>query len=377
MAKRLAALLAAATTLAAPAQAQHAQASVPTGSVPPYIQNALQGGAPVEQFVAQATAELRRLDRDGDGLDRKDVDWLERTTRAVARANNLELVMRYDLDGDKTITAAEMRETITHVRSSGRRSDANAQRNLERAIQDIAWFDGDGDGDVTLSEVLAAPIDRGRNVNHLETPRALMALPQAADGRLTAEELSAYAAALFATADASGDGTLDETEASAARQAYLSPRPERSPALTCKLPPLRRRDQFVLVGVSDGGGPRVKPSLQISTITLRIPPGFRPLYILATSGSPVRWVLEGEVGRVSRMVAMTDDWGRRDAPLLVEGLEPPLAQTRTGEGCIHAFVDAKSAGGARAIERSQELLGRTPDTVIAAGTPRVLVLPPR
>lgn len=374
MAKRFAALIAAAAALAAPAQAQ---TPAPTSPVPQYIHHALQGGVPVERFVAQATAELRRVDRGGDGLDHTDIAWLKRTTRALARANNLQAVIRYDLDGDRRVTTAEVRETLAKAGQADGRSDAALQRNLERAIQDLAWFDANADGEVTLNEALEAPMDRARNVDQLETPRALMALPEAADGRLTAEELSAYAGALFAAADTNEDGVLSDAEAGAARQAYVAPPPQHTPGLTCRLPPLRNREQFVLIGVSNGGGPRAKPFPRISTITLRIAPGNRPLYILAASGSPVRWVLEGKVERVSRMVAMTDDWGRRDSPLLVEGLEPPLARTQTGEGCIHGFVDATSASGRQAVQMSRELLGRTPDAVVAAVAPKFLVLPPR
>lgn len=374
MAKRFAALVAATAGFAAPAQAQ---APAEPGPVPHYIHSALQGGVPVEQFVARATAELRRVDRGGDGLDRGDIRWLERTTRALTRANNLQAVIRYDLDGDTKVTAAEVRETLSRAVQEDGRSSTVIERGVEREIRDLAWFDANADGDVTLSEVLAAPVDRARNVDRLETPRALMALPAAADGRLTAEELSAYAGALFAAADTNEDGVLSDAEAGAARQAYVAPPPPQTPGLTCRLPPLRQREHFVLIGVSDGGGPRSKASPRISSITLRIAPGSRPLYILAASGSPVRWVLEGDVERVSRMVAMTDDWGRRDSPLLVEGLEPPLAQTRPGEGCIHGFVDATSASGRSAVQMSRELLGRTPDAVVAAVAPRFLLLPPR
>lgn len=362
MGRLAAAIAVAGLALADPGQAQE---------IPGYLRGHLEAPATAERLVADAMAEMRQLDSAGDGLDARDLRRAERPILAMARANNLQRVMRFDLDGDLRVSAAEARQALAEVGADG------VQRQRDREVLDLAWFDADGDGDVTLQEVRRVRIDLGRSDGMgLETVRALMALPEAADGRLTEAELAAYARALFASADADGDGVLGNGEGNAAQRTHPVMRAPRTPARACRLPPLPRGHSLVLIGVAEGGGERAAPpNLRTATVVLDIASGERPLYILAASGAPVQWRLRGEVGRVARMVAMTEEWGRREGATLIEGLQPPFAQVGSAEDCVQGFVDAASPSGASAIARATAILGRAPDAVIAAATPSALGVP--
>lgn len=376
MAKHVAAV-SIALALAAPAGAQEAIG----GPVPQFIHQRLQSNTAEEQFVAAVVGELRQHDRNGDGLDVADVTWLERTTAATARANALSQVMRYDLDGDLKVGAAEVRETVNAPEASQGRtraaSDRLGEQNFQRAMEEVGWFDTNGDGVVTVREAASVPSKAYRARGYrVEAPRMLMALPDAADGRLTAQELGAYGRRLFAAADRDGDGVLSDVEAEAARATNTPMEIEREGELTCRLPQPRSGDLIALVGVAEGGGARPRNAAYARPVTLQIAPGTRPLYIVATSGDAVRWMLEGDVGRVARFVAMAEPGARRGELVSIVGLDAPVAQIRNAYGCIPAFVSAEAQNGLRAAKLVRDALGRGPDMVVGAGAPERLVLPP-
>ena len=360
MAWRWAAALALAGMTATPAEAE---------DIPAYLRVRLQEQVTASRFTDDAVAELRRHDRARDGLDAKDLARADQPILARTRANNLQRVLAFDLNGDLRVSAGEIRTALAEMGEDGIR------RRQDRDVVDLAWFDANGDGDVTLREVGRAKLDISRGRMPLDPVQALMALPAAADGRLTEAELATYARSLFTAADANGDGVLSHDEASSAqreRPAMLTPRTDRA----CHLPPLPPGTDLVLIGVAEGGGPRApSPNTRTATVVLSVSSGARPLYILAASGAPVRWELQGDVDRVARIVALTQHWGRRESATLVEGLDPPFAQVRSNEDCFQAFVDATSRDGADAVARATELLGRRPDTIIAATTPVGLSIP--
>lgn len=353
----------------------------------------LREGAVIEQYVARLVGMSRNADPAGDGLDRDDIALERDQQRAQARANVIGKVLRGDLDGDFQVTRVELERSI-------RTSEPYRSKQVE---VELANFDRNGDGIITLTEAAAA-IEPRLN-NQLEE---LLALDPNGDGRLTAEELRLKAQSTFKKIDKDDDGKISSEEYALIADRVPEIRMIRS-APACSLPPLPKGAKLVVFGGYEGdaiasavvGGPDQETNL----IDVAIEPGTAPLYLILTSYESMIWRFSGATNRVARVVVSSaatarpiltvdkpspvqhvEPGTRREAPIMpwpqqfrnkisasgVAGL-PARKVTITNSGCPQYFYNPEVA--ARALASVRVSLGREPDAVFGSYSSQRVSLP--
>ena len=107
---------------------------------------------------------------------------------------------------------------------------------------------------------------------------------------------------------------------------------------------------------------------------LVIEPGQKPLYIMATSYSPMVWSIEGDTQRVARFVTAPYKSLKEGAGVAVKGL-PKEKVEFLDKGCLHQFTDADDSEGIIAKAKWSSLLEREADHVIGHYTINTLKIP--
>jgi len=283
-------------------------------TIPDALVTAAHQGLTREQYIARLLATLQNADRSSDGLDLNDIAVLHAQQQARLRAGSIADVLRHDLNGDLTVTRAEIEQLAPRNEAS---------RNYY--VKDILGrYDVNGDGTITIAEASKVAAQEPDVID----VDGMMALDPNHDGRLTTEELRGEAESAFKAIDGDRDGRLssDEIErvAGGAR--------ERS----CNLPPVPEQGKLVYFGVYGGdsissaavGGPDQETNL----IDVRIEPGTTPVYLVLTSYESMVWRLSGATGRLTNVVVSSLKAAPPPRPL-------PVAMTKirdsfSGEGTL-------------------------------------------
>lgn len=347
------------------------RASALTVLPPPFVasqvlEGQLREGMFLEQYLNQIMGPFRQLDRDSTGITAEMLKARRQMREAQERANLIAQAERFDLNGDGDVAPEEFAAFLN------RKAEYQANPN------DLERFDIDGDGRATFKEILQASgrIAQNNLARRDDAVEALMTLPAAADGRLTAAELEAAARAVFEKADLDGDHRISADEY---RQFRVSlppalPRPAIEPVY-CPLPPVDPRDLLAMFGAYQGLAERGTVSHPTGRATVVIEPGRQPLYLILPSYEAIRWTLTGAVGRVRQVVLTSYEHGDAFVARGVVGI--PATRVRIfGYGdCIHQFnkLDSPEATAARAAVVT--LLGRAPDVMAAAYTAAEVSLP--
>ncbi|WP_084758272.1 EF-hand domain-containing protein [Sphingopyxis macrogoltabida] len=324
----------------------------------------LNPGTHIEQYIAQVVSRLRAIDRDGDGLDRADIDFQRLQGETQERARNIQQILSYDYDGDFRVTRAEIEL------GAGRDAD---QRSREAEAM-MGLYDADGDGVVTLREAA----DREPGGRRDRSFDGFLALDPDGDGKLTAVELIARAEQLFKRFDSDGDGTLSKDEYAQIADRLQQIRTARN-APICNLAALPPDAQLLVFGTYDGqaissaviGGQDSETNL----IDVTIEPGSRPLYLILTSYESMIWRLRGATGRVRQVVASS----LKAAPggtsaSGVTGVSPDKVQIAPA-GCPNYFSQLGEPDAQRSLASIRSSLQREPDAVFATYSPQGISLP--
>lgn len=130
------------------------------------LYSGITSGAGVERYMADLVQPIRTYGSTPGVLTRADVDLERRKEEAEARANALSEVMRYDLDGNGTVTRAELQQAVT------RAGDGRPNRIADDLIN---RYNADGDDRISQAEIVAATADSSRlyQIARLETLLAL------------------------------------------------------------------------------------------------------------------------------------------------------------------------------------------------------------
>ena len=152
--------------------------------------------------ISPALTKFSRLfleiDRDGNGVSLQDIDLAEKVRTAQTRAQNASQKLRYDLDGDLSVTREELESVLAYETGRGmrRQSDAAIQANFKREIaaraDKIMKADTDGNGQLSGLEVSKPDPERNRDYGGFSQQTAL--------------------ARAMLNADPNGDGVLTEAE---------------------------------------------------------------------------------------------------------------------------------------------------------------------
>ena len=109
----------------------------------PYLQPGADG-------LSQTGPLLRQIDRDGNGIDQKEIDQANRVLTARFRAQNISQRLIYDLNDDFEVSKSEVEQVADYNRepfSLGEDKDAQAarqKRQREELIAGVMAFDADG-----------------------------------------------------------------------------------------------------------------------------------------------------------------------------------------------------------------------------------------
>ena len=363
-------LLRAAAALAVPlassGMAEAQEASQPGSSAA--FERSIHEGQVLEQYVAQIMSPFRAADIKGDGLDTGDLEARRQRREAEQRAGSLSQVFRFDLNADLVVT----RDEIAQINGPSDRSGRHTE--LER-------FDVDGDGSVTVREVLeaSARISRVSRAQRNDEAEALMELPGARDGRLTAIELSDAARTVFASADSDGDGRISREEATRFRASRPPELPRASVEdIYCPMPQAQAGDLIALIGAYEGEYGRATGKPQTGRASVQIEPGRQPIYLILPSYRAIRWTLTGAVGRVRHVVVTSrDNDVSEDTPRGVDGVPPQRVRVFSSPGCVPHFYKLQNDPGAEAARAAVALrLGRQPDVIDGKYAADRFVLPP-
>ena len=204
---------------------------------------------------------------------------------AARRANEIEKLLRDDLDGDGTISAAEIELQMPYLNASQK-----AQLTLS-----VLENDENDDGALSPSEIFATAekaIEGNRRGGNRQADQ-IMAFDVNADGAVDLSEVSRVVAALHLEEAAKLRSTRKEVQ---------------DPMDLCKVPHPKGADVVFLSGYTGAAMSTLAVSGQVSVTsvaTVRIEEGFRPLYIFATAFEPVIWRFEGATERVQDLVVQS------------------------------------------------------------------------
>jgi hypothetical protein len=186
----------------------------------------------LDSFKAKASRAFVASDFDGGGVSRSDYEMAGQLQVAAARASRIRQWAELDLDGDGTVTRAEaerakLPQTMRTLRPHGITVEPTRDQLaalLDKLLADAFSDDLDGNGTITLTEVLDAQRARQARQVLSQAGRLLvpLALDRDGDGVVGAGEFDASVGEVFATIDADGNGVLDQAEIDTARRGQRS-----------------------------------------------------------------------------------------------------------------------------------------------------------
>ncbi|MES2197539.1 MAG: EF-hand domain-containing protein [Pseudomonadota bacterium] len=193
---------------AATAQQTTAQPPVPASQLPlPH------SGSTLERYFESLRRDFEQLDADLDGtITQRDVDLHALMEAVMLRTFASQFVMRYDLDGDGTVTEDEIRRAVRYYLRSGR----SGPEKIDDTVRSIMALDTDKDGKVSVSEAgkFASP-EMKRNLGfpgEAGRARRALTLESGTKGEISRQDHAAAGEALFRKIDADHDGKISRGE---------------------------------------------------------------------------------------------------------------------------------------------------------------------
>lgn len=374
------------------------------------------------QYAEILRTEFFQLDANADGtLNQSDIDLHDSIEAIQFRSNNASSVMRFDLDGDGSVTEDEIRAVMRYnsrgmlgaaaTNPNNAQSFAEAYRQAETTVQALIASDADKDGKVTYAEAANAPRQTPRpnrdNTSSGRTQQALT-LDATSNGSLTLNDFLAAGEALYRKLDSNGDGTVSQQELvdfwrapaspdaamlAQAKEAVLERVPKQGEAKPrpievkgprqvnagpagCAMPPLSAKAKLLLLSTY-GTEALSSTALGSQDIVVRagrivVEAGDDPLYVVIPTYSPVIWQFSGAVGRVERLVMSSSvtgpSRGSGPPPSLVgaTGIPADRISFLGQSGCFGHFSEIPSSQSVQTVAAIRQAVGRQPDVVTTA-----------
>jgi Ca2+-binding EF-hand superfamily protein len=382
-----------------------------------HIEGSLRPGATLQQAKERMRDYFYYSDVDGTGVSASSHDKFLQEQRARRRALLIDRVLALDLDGDGVITREEI-ETVSRIyaASGAPRSPLNQRPDQNRWLSGVAaeverWlkYDRNGDGRITLDEVLAGVEDEvnaaeAAQAKHskrsLEEQRAQqaaelvpLALDADGDGVVSLAEFDAAVERVFREYDDDGDGVISAAEAAAhanraamLRKAALESLEQQKREQTlrervagCALPSLAADAKLILFGTAAGAGVS-NVSLGgddevIEVADVVVEPGAEPLVLVLTSRAAMIWRISGATDRLIRAIVASDKSVHAGGSARggVIGLPRDRVSFAGRTDCVPAF--SRPDDEDRAATALAAALGRPADLVHTAGRTGTVHLP--
>ncbi|MCK1638174.1 hypothetical protein IVA95_11330 [Bradyrhizobium sp. 157] len=352
-------------------------------------------GVRFEDYLKGMRGYHQRTDVNADTVvSNADLEYYRLDAAASVRARAIGELLRYDLDGDRVVTRAEVVQAETkrirfETRQDPRRPkvELSILQQIDRAADDRMRADLNKDGRIDWHEMLAfakqTPI---YDLPEYEsTYGMIMSFDEDGNGAVTIEELDRAAERVFHLIDVDKDGTFSKTEIetfgrgigpvvnlddSLMKAAEKRAREqEAKKKRDCALPPASDAATILLLDAygADALSTATIGSQWITTETgsVDIEPGTGPLYIVIASYRPVIWRLSGAVDRVERLVLAGESTGpnqsvREETPLIGATGVPPERIVFLGQpGCMTYHAGPSVPGSEAAPEAVRRETGRT------------------
>jgi len=272
----------------------------PAWSMIPVVENHLDGDVikqvlianrNKDRFIQAINREILALSRDGTIVDEQAAQEFDAISSAALRGQQIGWVLSFDIDGNGTVTKAEVEGTARKLYGS---ISGNERPSVATRVMAL---DKNNDGEINAAEMSA--LERKSGSRQALRIRSWLALDPNKDGKLTVSEAMELAGARWKAVDTDGNGTLSPSEFSALtgipEAATAPPRHLEHPGpFPTSLPsssPVRGGDEEVhLVGIYEGymksaegvHGPRV-------SVTVNRPG--KKVTLLVCSYAPARWLI--------------------------------------------------------------------------------------
>lgn len=332
-------------------------------------------------ILSQVGPLLLEIDRDGNGLDQKDIDQTKRIHDARWRAQLVSRNLVYDLDGDLVVTREEA-ETAIAYQMSRRASRAGdiSQLNANKRQRDQQ-----------VNKIMQGDADGNQRLEGLE----LSVLPEGSDESRRQQNFSADLAQALIKADPNSDGLVTESEtlvilskvadgyAEAVAQFQQSRKSTGGNVSVGNCPTLSvpEKSKLVLLGTYEGAS--------ISTVslagqdevtqvaTLDIEAGSDPITLVISSYNAIIWKFTGATDRIAKVYVGSSQVNSADGKSAagVTGLPKDKVGFLTGLRCLGQFSEALSPQATMASARIAKLAGRPVDTLLASYSSNVIHLP--
>jgi Ca2+-binding EF-hand superfamily protein len=372
-------LLIACAVLVAPAAALADEPAF--ADLPPFLLERMNRAGTFEDFFKALQREALRSDHDRNGLDAQDLAIAEQIEAAQYRASVVTQVLTLDLDGNGTVTTEEATRVTAYQysRNAEEQNQEALQKNIARVVERLMAQDGNGDGMVTLSEAMSAPVLEEQRSRRAARAESLLALDPDRDGRLTMEELQQVAQQTFRAVDYDHDGTLSNNELKLLASAREFQR-QLEQAMPCDLPKPASDDLVAVLGTYAGAWqPTATVAGQDETTHLAvidIESGTQPVYLVLTSYYPMIWTFTGATERLSRVVAIRKgEKERATAGAGVIGLAADKVTFLPPGSCGRYSYKPDSKEAKLMARVFDQVTGREPDVMLGAYSPKTITVP--
>lgn len=354
----------------------------PDSPPPTAVLNLVQPGFTLDNLVVNSRRLFRDLDADGNGrLEQADLSLHRAVITARLRAASLESIMSSDLDGDGFVTEAEHRAQFAYDQ---RLNEQRPRRMPFPDRRDLMAADTDKDGRISSTEAAstatAGPaIENALNQGVAAGLSSLLAVGSREP--FDAAALDDLATQAFRLIDADGNGTISLDEhgamqrlvAQRQRQAMQQQQKELNRA-GCTMPKASEAATVLLLSAYEGRTLSTttigSQDNDIRTAAIEIEPGDTPLYVVASTYSPVIWRFSGAVERIEQVVLASQSspshsGGGTSKPILgATGLPAAKILMLPRTACLPSFHEMKSPKVAETVGIVKAETGKEP--VVAA-----------
>lgn len=341
----------------------------------------IQPATVLEKYLEYLRNDFFNVDADSDGrITQRDVDLHTLMEGIQARTQALNMVMRYDLDGDGFVTEEEIRRGMSYDQRGQLGLAAYnklnkpqlpapdfAVKQIDNMVRTILALDTDRDGKVSMAEAAKFNLSgRGQN-GQAARARQFLSLDGASNGALSLADFQAAGEALFRQIDTDKDGAISQQE--------LGDYRTRAERAGCEMPAASEKARVVLLSSYE--------TEALSSVTLGsqdnvvhagrvvVEPGDEPLYVVIASYSPTIWQFSGAVERVERLVVTSSRTGPNSGDVNQRSLAGAtgIAQEKVSffskSNCLTYFNETPTGASLQAVAAIRNGAGKAPEVVAA------------